>query len=312
MLQSKGGISLVNLLVKLIPLLLMTLILSSCSSLGFAGKEVTIGGKTFTEQYLLTEMTGFLLKEEGFKVNQMSNLGSSVLRSALENGQVDMMWEYTGTALITYMGEEVISDPEAAFQKVKEIDASNGIHWMNMSNVNNTYALAVTSEKSKELDLQSISDLADYIKKNPGKLTIAANAEFAHRPDGLKGVEHTYGFEFGANQVVQMDAGLTQRALDNEQVDVSVALETDATVKQYDLVILEDDKQFFPPYRAAVSINQEIVKKYPEIEEITAKLAEKLDSDIMRSLNYRVDIDGESVSVVAYEWLVENGLLKED
>ena len=301
-----------NKLLKLIPLLVITVILSACSSFGVTGKEITVGGKNFTEQYLLSEMTGFLLKEEGFKVNQMNNLGSSVVRSALENGQVDMMWEYTGTALITYMGQEPVGDPDKAFQIVKDIDSKNGIHWMNMSKVNNTYALALRSEDSKKLGIKSISDLADYINKNPGKLTIAADAEFANRADGLKGVEKIYGFGFGSSQIKQMDIGLTQRALDNEQVDVSVAFETDATIKNYNLITLEDDKQFFPPYRAAVAISKEMHEKYPEIEEITASLSDKLDSDIMRELNYRVDIKGESVSVVAYEWLVENGLLEEE
>jgi osmoprotectant transport system substrate-binding protein len=291
--------------------MIITIILTACSSFGIAGKEITVGGKNFTEQYLLSEMTGFLLKEEGFKVNQMNNLGSSVVRSALENGQVDMMWEYTGTALITYMGKEPISDPEKAFQLVKDIDSNKGIHWMNMSKVNNTYALAMRSEKAKELGITSISELATYINENPGKLTMAADAEFANRPDGLQGVEKTYGFKFGSTQIKQMDLGLTQRALDNEQVDVSVAFETDATIKDYNLVTLEDDKKFFPPYRAAVSISKDMHKKYPEIEEITARLAEKLNSDIMRELNYRVDIEGESVSIVAYDWLVENGLLEE-
>ena len=300
-----------NKLLKLIPLMIITFLLSACSSFGYAGKEITIGGKNFTEQYLLSEMTGFLLEQEGFKVKQMNNLGSSVVRSALENGQVDMIWEYTGTALITYLGEEPITDPIKAFEKVKDIDSKNGIHWMNMSKVNNTYALAMTSERVKELGIQSISDLASYVNENPGKLTIASDAEFASRSDGLKGVEQTYGFEFGANQIKQMDVGLTQRALDNEQVDVSVAFETDASIKNYDLVVLEDDKLFFPPYRAAVSINQEVFEEYPEIEEITARLADKLDSNIMRELNYRVDIQRESVSVVAYEWLVENGMLHE-
>lgn len=307
-----GGINFVNKLLKLIPLLVITVLLSACSSFGAAGKEITVGGKNFTEQYLLSEMTGFLLQEEGFKVNQMNNLGSSVVRSALENGQVDMMWEYTGTALITYMGEEPVVDPEKAFEIVKDIDSKNNIHWMNMSKVNNTYALALRSEQSQELGIKSISDLADYINENPGKLTIASDAEFANRPDGLKGVEKTYGFEFGSSQIKQMDIGLTQRALDNEQVDVSVAFETDATIKNYDLVTLEDDEQFFPPYRAAVAIRQEMHEKYPEIEEITARLSEKLNSDIMRDLNYRVDIKGESVSVVAYEWLVENDLIIEE
>ncbi|WP_271853865.1 glycine betaine ABC transporter substrate-binding protein [Planococcus maritimus] len=295
---------------KLIPLLVIVLILSACS--GVTGKEVTVGGKNFTEQYLLSEMTAFLLVEEGFKVNQMNNLGSSVVRSALINGQVDMMWEYTGTALITYMGEESISDPEAAFDRVKELDSENNIHWMNMSEVNNTYALAMTSERSEELGITSISDLADYINDNPGELTMAADAEFANRSDGLPGVEETYGFSFGSGQVKQMDLGLTQRSLDNEQVDVSVAFETDATIRSYDLVVLEDDERFFPPYRIAVTINEEVFEEYPEIEEITARLADRLDSNIMRELNYLVDIEGQSVSVVAYDWLVESGLLEEE
>ncbi len=295
---------------KLIPLLVIALILSACS--GVAGKEVTVGGKNFTEQYLLSEMTAFLLVEEGFKVNQMNNLGSSVVRSALINGQVDMMWEYTGTALITYMGEESISDPEKAFERVKELDSENNIHWMNMSEVNNTYALAMTSERSEELGITSISELADYINDNPGELTMAADAEFANRSDGLPGVEETYGFSFGSGQVKQMDLGLTQRSLDNEQVDVSVAFETDATIRSYDLVVLEDDERFFPPYRIAVTINEEVFEEYPEIEEITARLADRLDSNIMRELNYLVDIEGQSVSVVAYDWLVENGLLEEE
>ena len=296
---------------KLIPLLIITLILSACS-LGSSGKEVTVGGKNFTEQYLLSEMTAFLLVEEGFKVNQMNNLGSSVVRSALENGQVDLMWEYTGTALITYMGEESIADPTAAFEKVKEIDGENGIHWMNMSDVNNTYALAMRSEQAKELGITSISDLAAYVNEHPEELSMASDAEFANRSDGLPGVEKTYGFEFGSSQIRQMDLGLTQRTLDNEQVDVSVAFETDATIRSYDLIVLEDDEQFFPPYRAAVAINQEVYEKYPEIEEITARLAENLNSEIMRELNYLVDVEGQSVSVVAYDWLVENGFLEEE
>ncbi|MFP3322453.1 glycine betaine ABC transporter substrate-binding protein [Planococcus sp. SIMBA_160] len=296
--------------IKLIPLLIITLILSACS--GVVGKEVTVGGKNFTEQYLLSEMTAFLLVEEGFKVNQMNNLGSSVVRSALINGQVDMMWEYTGTALITYMGEESIADPEAAFDRVKELDSENNIHWMNMSEVNNTYALAMTSERSEELGITSISDLADYVNDNPGELSMAADAEFANRSDGLPGVEETYGFSFGSGQVKQMDLGLTQRSLDNGQVDVSVAFETDATIRSYDLVVLEDDERFFPPYRIAVTINEEVFEEYPEIEEITARLADRLDSNIMRELNYLVDIEGQSVSVVAYDWLVESGLLEEE
>ncbi|MFI8574415.1 glycine betaine ABC transporter substrate-binding protein [Rossellomorea aquimaris] len=296
---------------KWIGILILTLMLSACSNVGIGGKQISVGGKNFTEQYLLSEMTAFLLKEEGFKVKQMNNLGSTVVRKALENEQVDMMWEYTGTALITYMGQEPMSDPEKTFQKVKKLDAKRDIHWMNMSNVNNTYALAMNQDRAKKLGIESISDLAEYVNNNPGELTMASDAEFANRPDGLPGVEELYGFKFGSGQIKQMDLGLTQRALNNRQVDVSVAFETDATIVDYDLVTLKDDKKFFPPYRAAVSINKNVYEKYPEIKDITAKLADKLNSDIMRELNYKVDIEGNSVSVVAHDWLVENGLIEE-
>ncbi|TYO72649.1 glycine betaine ABC transporter substrate-binding protein [Rossellomorea marisflavi] len=289
----------------------LALILSSCSSIGVGEKRISVGGKNFTEQYLLSEMTAFLLEEEGFKVKQMNNLGSTVVRKALENNQVDLMWEYTGTALITYMKQDPIADPDKTFEKVKDLDAKNDIHWMNMSKVNNTYALAMTKEKAEELDIHSISDLGEYINDHPDELTIASDAEFANRQDGLPGVEKKYGFDFGAQNINQMDIGLTQRALDKGQVDVSVAFETDATIRSYGLVTLDDDKQFFPPYRAAVSVNKDVLKKYPEIEEITGRLADKLDSEIMRELNYKVDIEGNSVSVVAYEWLVDNGMIDE-
>lgn len=151
----------------------LALILSSCSSIGVGEKRISVGGKNFTEQYLLSEMTAFLLEEEGFKVKQMNNLGSTVVRKALENNQVDLMWEYTGTALITYMKQDPIADPDKTFEKIKDLDAKNDIHWMNMSKVNNTYALAMTKEKAEELDIHSISDLGEYINDHPDELTIA-------------------------------------------------------------------------------------------------------------------------------------------
>ena len=214
---------------KLISGMMIVVILSmltSCSTVGIGGKQISVGGKNYTEQYLVSEMTAFLLEDAEYDVKQMNNLSSTVVRKALENKQVDMMWEYTGTALLTYMGKDTIADPTKAFQKVKEIDAKNNdIHWMNMSNVNNTYALAMRKERAKELGIQSISDLADYMNDHPGELTIASDADFANRPDGIPGVEKTYGFEFNSSQINQMDIGLTQRALHNGDVDVSVAFE---------------------------------------------------------------------------------------
>ncbi|PTX49349.1 osmoprotectant transport system substrate-binding protein [Melghirimyces profundicolus] len=295
---------------RILTLLIIVSFLAACTNLGAGGKQVTIGGKNFTEQYLLSQMTVFMLRERGFDVDEMNNLGSTVVRKALVNKQIDLMWEYTGTALVTYMGKEPIADPGKAFEKVKELDEKRGIKWMNMSEVNNTYCFVMDKKEAKKYGIRSISDLAAYVRKHPGELKMATDAEFANRPDGLKGVEKRYDFNFGAEQVKQLETGLTYTALASGEVDVAMGFSTDAAIEKYDLLILKDDKHFFPPYYAAVSIHEDVYQKYPEVEEVTQKLADRLDSATMRKLNYRVDVEGKSVSVVAHDWLVKNGLIE--
>ncbi|HEX6923594.1 MAG TPA: glycine betaine ABC transporter substrate-binding protein [Bacillales bacterium] len=290
-------------------------VLAGCGSENSSGsggsKEITIGAKNFTEQFLLSKMTVYLLEDAGFTVNEKSGMGSTALRKAMTNGQIDAVWDYSGTVLVTYLGKEPISDPEKAFQKVKEVDKKkNGIIWLNRSDVNNTYALVMEKKDADKLGIKSISDLAAYINENPGKLTFGTNAEFANRSDGLPGVEKTYGFEFGVENVKQMKTGLQYEAIHSDQIDVAMGFSTDSRIKKYDLVTLKDDKQFFPVYNAMFGANQDVYKKYPKLKEIMKPLAEKLNSDIMRNLNYQVDVKGKSVAVVAKNWLVENGLLE--
>ncbi|MDQ0208533.1 glycine betaine ABC transporter substrate-binding protein [Alkalicoccobacillus murimartini] len=298
-------------IVGMIHIIMVLALLGGCSVFGAGGKQLTLGAKTFTEQQLLSEMTFHLLENEGYNVRQMSNLGSNVVRTALENGQVDLYWEYTGTALVSYMNEEPIADPAEAYAEVQRIDKENGIDWINLSEVNNTYTLMMREEEANELGIETLSDLAEYINDNPNTLSFGTDGEFANRPDGLPSVEETYNFEFGAAQLKQMDAGLIYEALYNEALHVGLGYETDPRIDQYDLIPLEDDQSVFPPYNVAVTINEEILSEYPDIEEITKDLADRLDIEIMRQLNYEVDIEGQSVSIVAYNWLVENGLLEE-
>lgn len=292
-------------------IVLFCILLSGCSAFGGGGKSVTIGGKNFTEQYLLTQMTYFLLEEEGFQVKMMENLGSTVLRTALENGQVTLAWDYTGTAIVTYLGMEPIIDPDEAFEELKRVDKENGIDWVNPSEVNNTYALAMTREQAEEYGIESYSDLADYVNEHPGELTMGTDAQFANRTDGLPGVEEAYGFAFGAENITQMDSGLIYEALQNGSLDVGVAYETNAQIDAFDLVLLEDDERFFAPYNAALAVSEETLEEYPEIETILAPLADSLDSEVMRQLNYQVDIERQSVAIVAHNYLVENGFLEE-
>ncbi|SFM21303.1 osmoprotectant transport system substrate-binding protein [Gracilibacillus orientalis] len=289
-------------------ILLTTLILSAC---GDDEKHVTVGAKNFTEQFLIAKMTELILVENGFEVDMKDNLGSTALRKALENDQVDITWDYTGTGLVTYNDQEPIADKQEAYEKVNEIDTEeNGITWTNLSEVNNTYTLVMRSDQSDELGIKSISDLAEYVNNNPGELKMATDAEFANRPDGLPGVYEAYGFEFGSDQVSEMSYGLNYDALNNDEVDVAVGFATDSRIREYDLMNLEDDQQFFPSYNAAISMTSEVYENYPEIEEIFEPLAEQLNSETMRELNYQVDVEERSVQDVAEEYLSDNGLLE--
>lgn len=272
--------------------------------------KVVVGGKDFTEQQILSKIASIYLKENGYEVEEASNMGSTVVRSALENGQIDMYWEYTGTALVVFQKQQVETDPEAAYEKVKETDKANGLAWLNKANFNNTYAILMKQEKAEELGIHSISDLAKYMNEKPDELKFASNAEFYAREDGIKGLEKHYGFKFPAKNVVKMDSGLLYNALKDGQVDVSVGFATDGRIKGFNLVALEDDQLFFPAYNAAPVVRQEIIDKYPEVAELLNTIAGKLDTETMMELNYSVDVEHKEVSTVAREWLQQQGLVQ--
>ncbi|UJL47366.1 glycine/betaine ABC transporter substrate-binding protein [Virgibacillus sp. NKC19-16] len=287
----------------------LIVVLAAC---GGNDKEITVGSKTFTEQYLFAKMSSLLLEEEGFTVNETTDLGSTALRQALENNQVDLTWDYVGTGLVTYLGEDPMVDPQEAFDRLNEIDqAENDIVWTNLNEVDNTYTLMMREDHATELGISTISDLADYINNNPGELSMATNAEFANREDGLPGVEEAYGFEFANENVREMETGLTYNALRDGEVDVAVGFATDGRIDAFGFVNLEDDLPFFPSYNAAAAMTAETYEEYPEIEEIFAPLDDLLTSEVMRGLNYEVDIEERSVDEVAREFLVENGLIEE-
>ncbi|SFE44250.1 osmoprotectant transport system substrate-binding protein [Lentibacillus persicus] len=292
--------------------IIFMLIISACSGSDDGDKQITIGSKTFTEQYLFAKISTLLLEEEGFDIEETTDLGSTALRQALNNQQVDLTWDYVGTALVTYLDEEPITDPQKAFDALNEIDQSeNDIVWTNLNEVDNTYTLMMREDHANELGISTISDLADYINNNPDELSIATNAEFYNRPDGLPGVEEHYGFEFSDGNVNEMETGLTYNALRDEEVDVAVGFATDGRIDAFGFINLEDDQTFFPSYNAAAAMTTETYEKYPEIEEIFAPLDDLLTSETMRAMNYEVDIEERSVDEVAREFLVENDLIEE-
>ncbi|XWN33885.1 MAG: glycine betaine ABC transporter substrate-binding protein [Devosia sp.] len=273
-----------------------------------AAQEVVVGGKNFTEQLLLAEMTAQLLQANGFDVDKNDGLGSTVLRQAQENGQVDLYWEYTGTSLVTYNKVEDKLSSEETLAKVRELDGEKGLTWLECSSANNTYAFAVRGSDEDTNDVNTLSDLAAAFNEGDG-LDIAVNAEFPRRPDGLPGVEEMYGFDVGRRNLKSMESGLTYQALNEDQVDVALVFATDGRIAAFDFRVLEDDKGFFPNYAICPVVRTELLEANPGLEEPLAALASKLDDATMQGLNARVDVEKETVEAVAQSFLSEQGLI---
>jgi osmoprotectant transport system substrate-binding protein len=284
--------------------------------MGFPGtgwaqdKKLVIGGKNFTEQYILPEMAKILLEKQGFEVALKTGVGSTVLRQALENGQVDLCFEYTGSAYTVYLKQKdraIMTDPEKVFQYVKEADAKRGLVWLPPFELNNTYTLIMPENKAQELKINTISDLAAYVKKHPTNLIFGVNAEFLRRPDGFKTLMKFYGFRVPTQNLKQMSTGLTYTALKEGKIQVSVGFSTDGRIAAFQFVNLEDDKKFFPFYNVAPVVRKKMLDLYPEIIEILKPMTQ-LTTEEMRELNKAVDVDKKPVHEVASAWLKSKGL----
>lgn len=293
--------------------MLSSLIVTLGLVLGFVGNAaaegtIVVGGKKFTEQQLVAEMTAQLLRANGYSVDKRPDLGSSVLRAAQENGQVDVYWEYTGTSLITYNKVMDKLDADATYKKISELDGQKGITWLNPSKANNTYAFAMRKAEAEKDGIVSISDLAKNI--GAGKsYKFASNAEFFSRPDGLRPLQDTYKFEFERKNIVRMDGGLTYQALRDGQVDLALVLSTDGRIPAFGFVVLKDDKGFFPSYALTPVIRTEVFKANPKVGELLNALSSKLDDDTIAGLNSRVDVGRESIESVSKDFLQKHQLL---
>jgi osmoprotectant transport system substrate-binding protein len=271
-------------------------------------QTVVVGGKNFTEQQLMAEMTAQLLKAKGFTVDKRAGLGTAPLRQAQENGQVDVYWEYTGTSLITFNKVTDKLDAAATYAKVKELDAAKGLVWLNPSKANNTYALAMRKADAQSKGIASLSDLSAKVKGGAA-MKFGCNAEFYARPDGLKPLEEAYGFSFGRDNVVRMDTGLVYQALKDSQVEVGLVFATDGRVPAFDFLVLKDDKGFFPSYALTPVVRKETLDKNPKLAEILNGLSAKLDDATMARLNASVDVDKKTVEDVAAGFLKSQNLV---
>lgn len=270
--------------------------------------SITVGGKGFTEQLILAEMTKQLLESKGYEVEKADGMGTKVVRSALENGAVDLYWEYTGTSLVTFNKVKEKLSPEETYARVKELDGRKGLVWLAPSNANNTYALAIKPGDSVTDGMTSLSDMAAAYKDGKD-VVMATTAEFPKREDGLLGLQKAYGFKAGRANIKPMDGGLVYNALDGGNVNVAVVAATDGRISKMGLRLLTDDKNFFPNYALVPVVRADVLDKHPDLKPTLEALSTRLDDSTMQRLNGQVDVDGRTVEDVARGFLQELGMV---
>lgn len=269
---------------------------------------VRVGSKNYTEQLILGEMMAQLIEAHtNLRVDRRFNLGGTMIcHGALRSGGIDLYAEYTGTALTAILEKPVIADPDKAYQTVAEAYQKRfSAQWLAPFGFNNTYTLTVRERDAQSHSLRTVSDLVPIADT----LSAGFTAEFSERPDGYPGLRKAYGLNFA--EVRDLEPTLMYQAIDKGEVDVICAFATDGRIAALNLVPLEDDRGFFPPYYAAPVVRTEALQSHPELRDVLNLLANRLDDRTMQRLNYEVDGNQRPTREVAHEFLVEEGLLED-
>ncbi|MDF9715661.1 glycine betaine ABC transporter substrate-binding protein [Nocardioides sp. ChNu-153] len=279
------------------------------------GASIAVGSKNFNENVILGKMAIILLRAAGADVADLTNVpGSAAARQAHLVGQIDAMWEYTGTGWITYLGEsDPIPDEQEQYEAVRDADLEqNQLVWLPPAPMNNTYAFAMNPEVTERLGITSMSQLAEIPVE---ERTFCVESEFTNRPDGLPGMLETYGIPLGDPQgtpesnLRTYQTGAIYDATARGECNFGEVFTTDGRILALDLTVLEDDQQYFPKYNVSLVLREDVAEEYPEIEDLMAPVTEALTDEVLIELNARVDVDGEEPADVAYDWLVEQGFV---
>lgn len=281
------------------------------------GAALTVTSKSFTEGVLLGKITATYLAAAGADVTDMTGApGAAPSRQAMVNGDADVIWEYTGTAWVTYHGmTETIADPTELWERVRDIEWQEyDLVWLPPANFDNTYAFAASARTAERLGVRSLDDVAALPVADR---TFCVDDEFFSRPDGFVPMLETYGIPYNtpdgvpAGNVTRMDAGVVYTSTAaSSPCNFGMVYTTDGRIRNLDLRVLDDDRDFFLPYSGTAVVRGEVLAAHPAIADLLGALSERLTDDVMRELNGRVDIDGEEPSDVAYDWLRNEGLVE--
>jgi osmoprotectant transport system substrate-binding protein len=279
-------------------------VLAACGARG--PDTLVVGSKNFPEQALLAEiLSQHIEARTHLRVERRFYLaGSYICQQALLSGRIDTYIEYTGTALTAILHEPVESDPSAVFGRVRsEYKKRFGMEVMPSLGFNNTFAIVIRGEDARRLNLKTLSDAARYTPQ----FRAGFGYEFMERPDGYQNLARVYGLRFAASPRI-LDLGLLYRALLDKQVDLVVGNSTDGLLASRDLVVLEDDKRYFPPYEAVPIVREATLARHPDVEPAIARLAGKITDQEMRRMNEMVVGERRDITDVAREFLHSNGI----
>lgn len=304
----------------------LALVLTSCSSGGGGGYEggsiaesydlsdltVTAGSDNYTEQLVLGQLTLIALEAAGADVKDQTGLGGTqAVRTALTSGEIDLEWDYTGTAWMGFLGQtDPITDPVEQYEAVKEMDLENNLIWGAATPANNTYQLVYSGDNYPDVSFNTISDIAEAVKGGD-QVRICVGPEFSVREDGLPGMEAHYGFTFPTEDVTVLEDGVIYNELVTEggSCEVGVAFATDGRIEALNLSPVEDDQSFFPAYNAAMVMRGELVESHPQVQELFDEIAVLLTNEELAGMNAQVDVEGDSPANAAEDWLRANGFI---
>jgi osmoprotectant transport system substrate-binding protein len=282
----------------------LALLLSGCAP---KHSGLTVGSKNFTEQLVLGELLAqYLGRFCALPIDRRFYLaGTYICHQALLAGRIDMYVEYTGTALVAILKEKPVSDHVEVFNTVKELYSRRfRLEVLPSLGFDNTFAMVMRGSDARRLRLKTLSDAAAI----SSQLRLGVGYEFIERPDGYKGLAAKYGFKFKEAPRV-MDLSLLYRALQNNQVDMVAGSNTDGLIAALDLVVLEDDRHYFPPYDAVPIVRREMLERHPEVAAALQKLSGRITAEDMRRMNYAVDGEKKDAAAVVKNFLTHSAQL---
>ncbi|MDM7882533.1 ABC transporter permease/substrate-binding protein [Staphylococcus borealis] len=297
-----------KLLITVGVMILIILLVIVVPLFGKKGDTITLAGKLGSEPSIITNMYKILIEDETDNtVDVKDGMGkTSFLFNALKSDDIDGYLEFTGTVLGELTKEDLKSKKEdAVYQQAKQsLEKKYDMTMLEPMKYNNTYALAVKKDFAKDNNIKTIGDL----QKVEDKLKLGFTMEFNDRPDGYKAVSKAYGLDL--SNIKKMEPKLRYTAVEKGDINLIDAYSTDAELKQYDMVVLKDDKHVFPPYQGAPMFKEKFLKEHPEIKKPLNKLKGKISDEEMQEMNYKVTVKNEDPYKVAKHYLEQEGLIK--